>query len=237
MGLLLKYIFIFFLGSTIGYVLELFYRRWEHGKWINPGFLVGPYLPIYGFGLVIMNIISVEFNKLNLPIYVTIIVIGLGMTLLELIGGLIFLKQGIRLWDYRKELFNFKGVICPFFTMIWTIIGGIYCFFIESRLLTAIDWFNIHKSFSFVLGMFMGILIIDFGYSTELFNKIKSYAQNNNMDIMYEKLKIHINDIKKNNKERYTFVLPFSQTSNLKEYISQYFEKYKNSDGKKGDKK
>ena len=57
MQLFLYFVFIFFIGSTLGYVLELFYRRIAGGKWVNPGFLIGPYLPIYGFGLCILTLI------------------------------------------------------------------------------------------------------------------------------------------------------------------------------------
>ena len=58
--------FIFFVGCTLGWILELFFRRIVHGKWVNPGFLVGPYLPIYGFGLVILTVIYLLFKDSNL---------------------------------------------------------------------------------------------------------------------------------------------------------------------------
>ena len=47
MRIVLSFIFIFYIGSTCGWILELFFRRIVHGKWVNPGFLIGPYLPIY----------------------------------------------------------------------------------------------------------------------------------------------------------------------------------------------
>ena len=48
--------FLFMFGSVAGWVLELFFRRiFSMKKWINPGFLNGPYLPMYGFGTVIVN--------------------------------------------------------------------------------------------------------------------------------------------------------------------------------------
>ncbi len=55
--------FLFFIGSTVGWVIELVFRRFFSGsnpehKWINPGFCVGPYLPIYGFGLCTMYMIT-----------------------------------------------------------------------------------------------------------------------------------------------------------------------------------
>ena len=56
MNIFLIFAFLFFIGSTFGWVLELFYRRFfsknnPERKWINPGFCAGPYLPLYGTGL------------------------------------------------------------------------------------------------------------------------------------------------------------------------------------------
>lgn len=59
--------FIFFIGSLAGWLLELIFRRFfskanPSRKWINPGFLVGPYLPLYGFSLCVVYSWSV-FKK------------------------------------------------------------------------------------------------------------------------------------------------------------------------------
>ena len=47
MNTFLKLAFLFYIGSSLGWVLELFFRRFISGnnperKWINPGFMVGP---------------------------------------------------------------------------------------------------------------------------------------------------------------------------------------------------
>ena len=55
--------FLFMVGSMYGWGIELLFRRFiskknPSRKWINPGFLVGPCLPVYGFGLVFLFVIS-----------------------------------------------------------------------------------------------------------------------------------------------------------------------------------
>ena len=48
--------FIFMIFSVIGWVIELFFRRFVSTKrWINPGLLKGPYLPIYGIGVLFLT--------------------------------------------------------------------------------------------------------------------------------------------------------------------------------------
>lgn len=227
MSYFLIFVFIFFIGSTYGWVLELIFRRLCHGKWVNPGFLVGPYLPIYGLSLSLMTGMHVYFEAHNiLPIY-QVILMGLIITLIELVGGLIFLKQGVRLWDYRDRKYNFKGVICPLFTMIWIMMGAIYYLFIAQRVFNALEWFSHNISFSYILGIFTGCIVIDFFYSTKLYIKIRKYAKNNEIDIIYEKLKMHIKDVQKEAKEKYSFLLPFRQQSRINDYVSSYKEKVK----------
>lgn len=55
--------YLFFLGSLAGWVMEVLFRKFfsdsnpEH-KWINPGFCVGPYVPLYGFGLCFLYLLA-----------------------------------------------------------------------------------------------------------------------------------------------------------------------------------
>lgn len=41
MSKFLVFVFIFFIGSIFGWILEILFRRIVHKKWVNPGFLVG----------------------------------------------------------------------------------------------------------------------------------------------------------------------------------------------------
>lgn len=60
MSILLTLAYLFFIGSILGWVLELLFRNLTHPHktWINPGFCTGPYLPIYGFGLCVLYLLA-----------------------------------------------------------------------------------------------------------------------------------------------------------------------------------
>ena len=222
MNIFLKYVFIFLLGSIIGWIIELIYRRILHSKWVNPGFLVGPYLPIYGFGLVLMNVIYLYFDEQGFSIIASVVAICLCMTLLELVSGLIFLKAGVKLWDYSDNKFNYKGIICPTYSLIWLLAALFYIYFIESKLNVALDWYSNNISFSYVTGFFSGILALDFVYSTKLYNRIKKFAKSNNINIIYEKLKIQIKEFQDTSMQKYSFITPFRQTRSLFDYLADY---------------
>ncbi len=227
MNMYLLSVFIFFIGSVIGWFIELVYRRLYHGKLVNPGFLVGPYLPIYGFGLLSLTILHILLTKLSLNPIVIIFLMGLIMTVIELIGGLFALKQKVRLWDYSKEWLNYKGIICPLYSAIWLLVGAVYYFFLYDPLMYAINWFNENISFSYILGIFTGFILIDFVYSTKLYIKIRNFAKENDVTVMYEKLKLHIKDVQRNAQEKYSFILPFKQSKKLVDYLSSYKDKLK----------
>ncbi len=226
MSLFLSFVFIFFIGSTLGWCLELLFRRIVHKKWVNPGFLVGPYLPIYGFGLCTLTFIYLLFYKLNLNHILIIILMGISMTIIELIGGLIFLKAGdIKLWDYSNMWGNYKGIICPQFSIIWTILGAIYYYIFAEKVFNALKWFSNNLSFSFILGIFFGLIIIDYIYSTKTLVKIKKYAKDNDIIVKYEEFKYHVKELKEKRKEKYSFLFPFKQNNSLKEYLKYYKKK------------
>lgn len=217
MNYFLRFIFIFFIGCIFGWVLEVFYRRIQWKKWINPGFLTGPYLPIYGFGLCTLTDLYLMFQNININPLFIIIIMGVCMTLIELIGGVLFIKGfGLKLWDYSTLFGNYKGLICPIFSLIWTLIGSIYYFFIAEHILNSLEWFNNNISFSFFLGIFFGILIIDFIYSTELLYKVKELFSSNNIELKYKNLKFNIKKFKYKNNIKFVLITPFKKTNIFK---------------------
>lgn len=116
----------------------MFFRRIVHKKWVNPCFLIGPYLPIYGFGLVFLTNIYFIFQSQSINPIIIILLMGFVMTLIEPIGRLISLKNKIRLWDYRDRWLNYKGIICPLFSVIWTIVGALYYYIIAEDIINAL---------------------------------------------------------------------------------------------------
>ena len=118
MKLCLVITFLFFAGSLIGWFIELIFRRFfsknnpEH-KWINPGFLTGPYLPLYGFSLVILFLLSyIDVSFISNPYLQKVVLfalMALCITLFEYIAGMIFIVgMKIKLWDYSKNWGNIK---------------------------------------------------------------------------------------------------------------------------------
>lgn len=226
MNLFLTLAFLFFIGSTAGWVLELFYRHFAsmkkgERKWINPGFCTGPYLPIYGCGLCVLFLLAGLEGCLpwmNKP--VLFLLMALSMTAIEYVAGLWCLKRSkIRLWDYSDQWGNIQGIICPKFSLYWAVIGALYYFFIHPRILGALHWLSQNLAFSFVIGMFFGIFILDFAHSARLVSRLKAFAEENDVIVRYEALKLHIRQTQE--REKYHFFRPFHSQLPLGEHLKQ----------------
>ena len=173
---------LFVIGSLIGWIIELFFRRFvSQKKWMNPGFLTGPYLPIYGFGVLVLyavsNIPSGITNQIA-DIIVRILIIGVGMTVVEFVAGLIFIKGlKVKLWDYSDRKGNIMGIICPSFSLIWLVVGSLYYFLLNPFLVEGISWISENLIYTYFVGMVMGAMTVDFAYSIHLATKLKEYKE------------------------------------------------------------
>ena len=235
MTALLVLTFLFFAGSIIGWGIELFWRRFfsknnPEKKWINPGFLTGPYLPLYGLSLCLLfalSFIDVSFVESKwLQKFLLFILMAFAITVMEFIAGLIFIKgMKIKLWDYSKNWLNIQGIICPQYSFYWVLLSGAYYFLVHPRILEWLYWFTNHLSFSFVVGFFYGVFTIDLCYTFQISAKIREYAKENKLEIRYENLK---ESIRKRNEEfeerkRFFFALKSNHLP-LKDILREIFE-------------
>lgn len=111
---IIKYFYILFLYfviySAIGWVCETAYCSIYGGKFINRGFLNGPFCPVYGFGaLAVIFLLSPISGNLAILYLAGVIV----TSILEYITGYLLEKLfHMKWWDYSKYRFNIRGRVC-----------------------------------------------------------------------------------------------------------------------------
>lgn len=112
-----QWIAFFGIYCFIGWAFESVYVSIEYRRWVNRGFLNGPFLPIYGFGAIIMLFCSLPVRN-----YIVLIFLFgmIGATALEYFTGYV-LEQifHVKYWDYSYEPFNVKGYICLGCSLMW----------------------------------------------------------------------------------------------------------------------
>lgn len=218
---------IFILGGTLGYLIELIFRRIVHKKWVNPGFLTGPCLPLYGVGTLCLFLISsLDYSFISSPVWRAVFVIAIitaAMTLVEYITGLIFIKgMNIKLWDYSDRWGNIQGIICPLFTLFWGIIGAVYYLFLHKFFVGAAEWLGENPWFSFGVGIYLGIFIVDIFYSFRVVAKIRMWAKEKDVVVRYEAFKLSAAKKAQEIKEKFNFFFGLHNKKDLNGDLENY---------------
>lgn len=104
---------LFFIGGVFGFIYEEIFYRIDLGYWVKRGTSFGPWIPIYGFGAVLIFIFTYIFQKRPILVFSLTCIIT---TILEFGTGFILDKVcNLRLWNYNEEILNFGnigGYIC-----------------------------------------------------------------------------------------------------------------------------
>ena len=146
---------------------------------------------------------------------------AIAITALEYLVGTIMISVAhIRLWDYNDCKWNIKGIICPKYSFYWMFLSAVYYFLIHPHTLNALEWLSHNLAFSFGIGFFYGIFVIDVAYSTHIMNYISRFADENQIVIRLESLKKYIQEGFKQRKPR--FLLSLKPEKPLSEILEQY---------------
>ena len=135
-----NYFLLFIIYSFIGWIVELINVLIIEHKIVDRGFLIGPYLPIYGFGaLFIITFLSKYKSDLITLFCMSTIICAT----LEYITSFIMEKLfHARWWDYSSNKFNINGRICLETASLFGIGGCIIIYIIQPILDSIILFFN-----------------------------------------------------------------------------------------------
>ena len=104
------YFLLFFLSSVLGWCMEVVCKLIQFKRFINRGFLMGPYCPIYGFGAVLVTVLLSRFADDPFAVFaLAVLVCG---TLEYLTSYLMEKLFHARWWDYSQKRFNLNGRVC-----------------------------------------------------------------------------------------------------------------------------
>ena len=112
-----QWILFFFIYCFFGWCFETALVSIEEKHFVNRGFLRSPFLPIYGFGSLVMILAGQPFNDDPVAMFICG---ALSATLLEYVTGwLMELLFKTRYWDYSDCRYNLSGRICVEATFLW----------------------------------------------------------------------------------------------------------------------
>ena len=158
-----QWAFFFFFYCFFGWCFESAYVSLCKRKFVNRGFIRGPFLPLYGSGAVMMLLVSAPVKDSLVLVFLAGCV---GATALEYVTGVVMEALfKVRYWDYSNQRFQFQGQICLSSTLCWgalTVFLSRYlhpaverlAFLIPPALMAGLVtvvlvWFTVYFAFSF----------------------------------------------------------------------------------------
>lgn len=153
---ILTTILLFFAFSFIGYLWEMILFIFKKKKFVNRGFLKGPWLPIYGCGMILILVFFSRFmNKPLLMVILIILLCGFLEYMTSYILEKLFHKKW---WDYKDSFLNINGRVC-FVGLLFFGVGGVICtYYIAPYLIIKIS--NFRYSNRLILALVLIILFI-----------------------------------------------------------------------------
>ena len=156
---MIRFYFLLFISySVIGWIMETILKTIEYKKFVNRGFLIGPYCPIYGCGALLMTFLLQGYVHDPIVLFVFNIII---CSILEYSTSYIMEKIfKARWWDYSYTKYNINGRICLDTMIPFGLLGLLMMYVINPFIYTVYCYFDMyHTNF---LNIFLIILLIIF---------------------------------------------------------------------------
>ena len=159
---LLNILYVFFLGSIIGWIWEVIVMYFQEGVIANRGILHGPWLPIYGTGGVLMLLIHRYISKKPIILFsLSILCCGIMEYITSWALETFF---NARWWDYTGKYLNLNGRICIEYLIYFGISGSIFVYLIVPLFEGGINKMN-NKLKNIIITVLIIAFIADFMYS------------------------------------------------------------------------
>ena len=173
------YILLFFVYSFLGWFMESIGGIFVVKKYVNRGFLIGPYCPVYGTGVVLITLLLNNSTDNCISLFINVMVI---CGVLEYLTG--YLMEKIfkaRWWDYSDNRFNINGRVCLETLVPFSIMGTLFLYVINPILI------NLFVSAPDILihiitWVLFFIIIIDTIFSLIIMNAFKNVTYNKKED-------------------------------------------------------
>ncbi len=114
---LTQWLLFFYIYSFFGWCIESSYVSIRKRKFVNRGFMRGPFLPLYGSGAVLLLFVTIPVRD---SLILSFIFGAAAATVLEYItGACMEALFKVRYWDYSNNPFNLHGYVCLGTSLAW----------------------------------------------------------------------------------------------------------------------
>ena len=181
-GRLINLNLLFFSYAFIGWCIEVTLKYLQFHRFINRGFLTGPWLPIYGSGAALITVVTSGLSPLESSVGTTFVVSFLLCGFLEYMTSYVLERRfHARWWDYSQKPMNLHG-------RVW--IGNLLLFGLGGVLI--VEWMNplllrLFEQMSFALREILALTLstvfaADYGMSHFVLKLVKRSVESSEAD-------------------------------------------------------
>lgn len=135
-----EWLSFFYFYCIFGWCFESAYVSLKECRLVNRGFLMGPWLPLYGSGAILVLWLTLPFQKVPVLVY---LVGALGATALEYATGEAMARLfKVRYWDYSSQRFQYKGHICLSSSIAWGFLSLLMVYVVHRPVEDFIFWMH-----------------------------------------------------------------------------------------------
>ena len=165
---------LYYIYSVAGWIMETVSVSIQKRKFVDRGFLIGPYCPIYGTGVVAITVLLKKYSDdVVATFFMSIIICGILEYMTSYFMEKIFKA---RWWDYTNRKFNINGRVCLQNLVIFGILGTFIVFVANPFLIKYINMIPI-TTLHIILGIFSFIFLLDTIVSYKLIFELKDISR------------------------------------------------------------
>lgn len=182
MEYLYNLVLLFFLYSFLGWIIEVTLKYRQYHRFINRGFLIGPYCPIYGSGVVIATFLNDMFAPLESSFGTSFLISFVFCGLLEYMTSYFFEKKyHARWWDYSQKPMNLNGRVWIGNLVLFGLAGMIITRILNPIFFAFIDTLN-PITIYIVSGTLSVVFLSDYIFSRFIMSLLKKVVENSEAD-------------------------------------------------------
>ncbi|MDO4261411.1 MAG: hypothetical protein Q4C82_04990 [Eubacteriales bacterium] len=135
-----QWLSFFYFYCMMGWCFESAYVSLKQRRFVNRGFLKGPWLPLYGSGAILVLLLTIPFQETPWAVWLAG---SLGATALEYVTGEAMVRLfKVRYWDYSNQHFQYKGHICLSSSVAWGFLSMLMVYVLQPASERFLFWLN-----------------------------------------------------------------------------------------------
>ena len=179
---LINIILLFFAYAFIGWCIEVTLKFFQFHRFINRGFLTGPWLPIYGSGAALITIVVNGMAPLESSIGTVFVISFIICGFVEYMTSLVLEKRfHARWWDYSQKPMNLHGRIW-IGNLILFGLGGVLIVELLNPLLFRLFWQMNYRLREILAIVLLCVFVADYVMSHFVLKLVKTGVESSEAD-------------------------------------------------------